>query len=88
MKSKSPVEIWGNQFKNWERAERCRWQMQRGERCRWQMQRGERGQRSKKIEEQRKPEDFFGHRNRMPYFLPQAERTESPVGHTTENRYA
>jgi len=50
-----PVAYGGNQFENWERAERCRWQMQRGER----------EAAVEKIEDQRKPDDFFGHRNRM-----------------------
>ena len=34
----------------------------RGERCRRQMQRPERSAAVEKIEEKRKPEDFFGHR--------------------------
>ena len=37
---------------------------ERTERCRWQMKRGERVAAVEKIEEKRKPEDFFGHRNR------------------------
>ena len=37
---------------------------ERGERCRWQMKRAERVAAVEKIEEKRKPEDFFGHRNR------------------------
>ena len=37
---------------------------ERAERCRWQIQRGERVAAVDKIEDQRKPEDFIGHRNR------------------------
>ena len=37
---------------------------ERAERCRWQMKRGERVAAVEKIEEKRKPEDFFGHRKR------------------------
>ena len=37
---------------------------ERTERCRWQKKRGERVAAVEKIEEKRKPEDFFGHRNR------------------------
>ena len=37
---------------------------ERCERCRWQMKRAERVAAVEKIEEKRKPEDFFGHRNR------------------------
>ena len=39
---------------------------ERAERCRWQMQRGEQVAVVDKIEDQRKPEDFIGHRNRTP----------------------
>ena len=35
---------------------------ERAERRRWWMKRGEGGAAVEKIEEQRKPEDFFGHR--------------------------
>ena len=37
---------------------------ERAERCQWQKKRGERVAAVEKIEEKRKPEDFFGHRNR------------------------
>ena len=37
---------------------------ERAERCQWQEKRGERVAAVEKIEEKRKPEDFFGHRNR------------------------
>ena len=38
---------------------------ERSERCLWQIQRGERVAAVEKIEEKRKPDDFFGHRNRI-----------------------
>ena len=37
---------------------------ERSERCRWQIQRAERVAAVDKIEDQRKPDDFIGHRNR------------------------
>ena len=37
---------------------------ERYERCLWQMKRAERVAAVEKIEEKRKPDDFFGHRNR------------------------
>ena len=43
------------------------WGFQRGERAerrRWRMQRGERVAAVEKIEDQRKPDGFFGHRKR------------------------
>ena len=43
---------------------------ERAERCQWQEKRGERVAAVEKIEEKRKPEDFFGHRNRKPRALP------------------
>ena len=43
---------------------------ERAERCQWQKKRGERVAAVEKIEEKRKPEDFFGHRNRKPWALP------------------
>ena len=42
---------------------------ERSERCRGQIQRGERVAAVDKIEDQRKPEDFIGHRNRKPVLL-------------------
>ena len=39
---------------------------ERWERCRWQMKRPERVAAVDKIEDQREPEDFIGHRNRTP----------------------
>ena len=39
-------------------------QGERAERRRWRMKRGERVAAVEKIEDQRKPDDFFGYRNR------------------------
>jgi len=44
-------------------TERSEGGRERGERCRWQEERPERVAAVEKIEDLRKPEDFFGHRN-------------------------
>ena len=43
---------------------KCNAPGERAERCQWQIQQGERVAAVEKIEGKRKPEDFFGHRNR------------------------
>ena len=54
-------------FLEWEGIEPMAMELsggERTERCQWQIKRGERVAAVDKIEDQRKPEDFIGHRNR------------------------